>query len=122
MTGELGNTGFRLLHTQFALKRKRFCHNADGQNAFFFGDFRNDRCRTCAGAAAHTRGNKDHMGIIERVDNRVAAFFRRLFADFGFSARALAVGQLFADLNFLGRFRKSEGLFIRVHGNQVDAF
>ena len=62
--------------------------------------------RAGAGAAAHTGGEEYHIGTLERLGDGVAALLGGALADIGVGARALAVRQLFADLDGLLRARK----------------
>ena len=60
---QLFNTGIGLTHPDLTFKIKRLGHNTHGQDTTFTGRFGNDRGCPRACAAAHTRGDKDHMAI-----------------------------------------------------------
>ena len=101
MLFQLGNTLFCLSHTTFTLKEERCCYDTYGKNSHFLCYFGNDRSRTRTGTAAHTCGNKYHIGIAEQFCDLVTAFLGSLFAYFGFGACALSVGNLLTYLHLL---------------------
>ena len=84
------------------------------------GRLGHDRGSARAGAAAHAGGDEDHIGVLERLGDLVAALLGALAADLRVGARALTVRQLFADLNFISGGRHVERLLICVHRDKVD--
>ena len=79
-------------------------------------------CRTSAGAAAHTCGDKDHMGGTKGFHQVFHGFFRRRTADVGPRAGAEAMCNARPKLDrFFGeRLRKRLG--VRVGDDEFDAF
>ena len=121
MLDQLADTVFGLLHPFSAFKFERLCHNTDGQRAEFAGDFRHNRRSAGAGAAAHTGGDKDHIGGAQGFGDDVAAFFRGFFADNRIAAGAHHAGDLFADQDLMGRFGVFQNLAVRVDGKKFHA-
>ena len=116
---QLGNAAFRLLHPAAALKAEGLCHHRYGEDIHFLGDLRHDGCAAGAGAAAHTGGDEHHVGVLQRLGNLVAALLRGLAAHFGVRTCALSMGQLLADLNFIGGAGYIQRLLIRVHSHEL---
>ena len=117
---ELFNARFRLRHAAAAFKTEGLRHDADGQDARLARDLGNNGRAARAGAAAHAGGDEDHIGVLERLGDLVAALLGALAADLRVGARALTVRQLFADLNFISGGRHVERLLICIHRDKVD--
>ena len=118
---ELVDAAQRLLEALLALERERTGDNADRQDAHLAGDLRHDRSRARAGAAAHAGGDEYHVGVLQRRSDLVLALLRCLAADLRVCARALALGQLFADLDLGAGLREIQRLHIRVDRNKFNA-
>ena len=118
---ELFDARFRLRHAAAAFKTEGLRHDADGQDARLARDLGNNGRAARTGAAAHAGGDEDHIGVLERLGDLVAALLGALAADLGVGACALAVGQLFADLDLIGSGRHVERLLIGVDCDKVDA-
>ena len=118
---ELFDARFRLRHAAAAFKTEGLRHDADGQDARLARDLGNNGRAARAGAAAHASGDEDHIGVLERLGDLVAALLGALAADLRVGARALTVRQLFADLDFISGGRHVERLLICVHRDKVDA-
>ncbi len=71
-----------LFHSALAFEIERLCDNANGQDAALSGSFGNNRGCPCTCAAAHTCGNKDHIGICQLCQHIIQTFFCCLAADF----------------------------------------
>ena len=120
--GKFFNRGFGSFHAFAALELKWFGDNADGQNAFFLGQFGHHGSRTGACAAAHAGSDKDHVGAFKLFFNLFFGFFRRHFAYFRTSAGSQSLCGLKAELNFAAGRRMSQSLRIGVGHNKIDSF
>ena len=108
------------LHPAAAFEVERLGDHADSQNAHLAGRPGDDRSRACAGAAAHSSGDKDHMRAGEVIANLLQGFFRRGFANLWLGARAEALGHLKTHLDdALGAGRRQR-LSVRVGHNEID--
>ena len=83
---------------EHALKGEGLGDDAHGQDAQIVCHLSHNRSRTRAGAAAHTGGDKDHLGALQGICDLVLAFLGSTLADLGISARAAALGKLGAQL------------------------
>ena len=81
-----------------AFELERLGHDGDGQRAELAGQAGDDRRGAGAGAAAEAGGHEDHVGAVERLNDLLGVFERRLPADVRIGAGAEALGQLAADL------------------------
>ncbi len=121
MVLQRGNAAFRLLHPAAALKFKRLGDDADGQHAHVVGDFGHDGRRARPGAAPHARGDEDHVAPPQGSGNRLAALVGGFLAHLRLGAGALAVRHLFANLDFLCRFRAVKRLAVGIDADELDA-
>ena len=115
------NTGERFHHTGLGLKEEGLGHNSDGQNPLVLGQLGDHRSRPCTGAAAHTAGDKYHIGALDGVGQFLRGLFRGLLADFRLGAGAKTLGQLLSNLNQGGSLAEIQCLAVRVHTDKVDA-
>ena len=113
--------GLGLVHAALALELEGLRHNAYGQRAGLAGNFRHDGGRARAGAAAHAGGDEHHVGVFNALGDVVAALLGALLARIGIGARALAVGELFAYLDFLVGVGDGKRLLVRVDGDELHA-
>ena len=111
---------FRLHHPPAALKVEGLGDHAHGEDAHFLGDIGHDGGRAGAGAAAHTGGDEHHVGVLQRLGDRAAALLGGLAAHLGIAARALAAGELLADLNLKGRAGNGKRLLVRIHSDKIN--
>ena len=118
---QLADALLRLQRAAAALPGERTRHNADGEDAGILRGLSHDGSRSRAGAAAHTGGEEYHIGTLERLGDGVAALLGGALSDIGVGARALAVRQLFADLDGLLRAGNSESLFIGIDRDELHA-
>ncbi len=81
-----------------AFHLERLGHHRHGENAQLLRDLCHNRCRTGAGAAAHTRGDEEHVATFDELHDTVAIFHRGLTTDFRVGARAESLGDVAADL------------------------
>ena len=111
-----------LAEAHVAFKPERGGHNAHGQNAEFARCFGDDGGRSGPGAAAHSGGDEDHLGL--RAERRLdfgVALQGRLLAYFGVSARTEAFGKGGSELDF-GFYRAvGEGLGVGIADDEVHA-
>ena len=77
-------------------------HHADRQGAAFLGDLRDHGRRAGAGAAAHARGDEDHIEPFSTLYSS-SADSRRLCVQSRVAARAEATGELVAQPHAHGR-------------------
>ena len=122
LSAQLGNTCLSLTHTAGPLKAKGLGDHAHSKNALFLGNVGHNGSRTGSGSAAHTGGNKHHIGALQHLGDLLAVFLGRLAAHFWISPGALAVGQLFADLNLVGGAGCFQRLLVRIYGNKLHTF
>ena len=94
---ELANACLGGLHAAHSFKREGTRHNADRQRAAFLGDLRDNRRRACACAAAHARGDEDHIRAFQHVIQFVCGFFGGFAADLRVAARAETAGELLTE-------------------------
>ena len=69
-------------------------HHADRERAAFLGNLRDNWRRACACAAAHTRGDEDHIRAFQHVIQFVCGFLGGLAPDLRVAARAQTAGEL----------------------------
>ena len=96
-------------------------HNAHGKSAHFLGSLRNHGGRASAGAAAHARGNKNHVGIADGFTNAAHAFHSGLAANGGVGTSAKTLGKLFAQLHLNGSAAFVQRLNVGVGTNKLHA-
>ena len=85
------------------------------------GQVRHDGSRAGASAAAHTRGDEDHIGALQGLGDGGPGFLGGLLADLGLGACAHAAGQLLADLDFIFADGLVQILLIGVHNDEIHA-
>ena len=112
---------FRLLHPAAALKAEGLGDHGHGEDFQLLGDLRHDGRRAGAGAAAHAGGDEHHVGVLQSLGNLIAALLGGLAAHVRVRAGALPMGQLFADLDFIGGAGNIQGLLVRIHRHKFDA-
>ena len=117
---QLVNAGFGILHALFAFKIEGLGNHRDGQRAQVPRDFRNDRGRAGAGAAAHTGGDEHQVRAFQGGSDFLPAFLRRAAAHLRNRARAQALGQLFADLDLDLCVGLAQRLPVGIHGDEFD--
>ena len=105
-----------------SFKEERLGHDAHGQRAHLAGGLRHDGGRAGAGAAAHARGHKDHIGVPDGVLDRADAFLSGIAAHVGIGARAEPFGQLLADLELDFSLGAEQGLGVRIGADEGDPF
>ena len=121
MLAERRDTRLGLLHALLAFKGKRLGHDTDGQDAHFFSDFGDHGRRAGTGAAAHAGRDEHHVGASERRLDVLFAFFRRALSSGRIGAGAFALGDLLADLNFMGSLRTVQSLHICIDRDELNA-
>ena len=73
-----------------------------------------------AGAAAHTGGDKDHLGALQGVGDLVLAFLSGALTHLGVGTGAATLGELGAELNLLRGLGVEQSLLVGVHSNKLD--
>ena len=121
LVGEIGNAALCLTHPVRTFKFKGLGHDADGQNALVMRQLSNDGGCARAGAAAHTGGDEDHVGVFQDLRNGVFGFLRGFLTDLRLRASAHAAGQLFADLNLVFAGGLVEVLLIGIDCDKFNA-
>ena len=96
---QLVEAALRLELPLLALELERLGHDGDRERAELAGEAGDDRRGAGAGATAHAGGDKHHVCPVERLDQLVGVFERRLAPDVGVGAGAKTLRQLAADLN-----------------------
>ena len=115
------DAGRGLIHAALALKGEGLGNDANGQDAQIVCHLGHNGCCTGAGAAAHTGGDKDHLGALQGICDLVLAFLGSTLADLGISARAAALGELGAQLHLGGSMVLGQRLLVGVHCDEFDA-
>ena len=121
LPGQIGNALLGLSHPACPLKLKGLGHNADGQSAGLPGNVRNNGSRAGAGAAAHTGGDKDHIGILQNLGNGRTALLGGLPANIRLGASTHASGELFTDLHLFRGLGLVQILLICVDCDKINA-
>ena len=118
---QVGNALLGQPHLALALKGEGLGNDANGQNAQVVCHLGHNGCRTGAGAAAHTGGDKDHLGALQGICDLVLAFLGSTLADLGISARAAALGKLGAQLHLGSSMVLGQRLLVGIHCNKFYA-
>ena len=118
---ELPDAGLRSPHPPGPLKAEGLRHDAHGEDVHLLGHLRHDGGAAGAGAAAHARGDEDHVGILQGLRDLAPALLGGLAAHLGIGAGALAVGQFLTDLDLIGGAGDVEGLLVGVHRHELHA-
>jgi hypothetical protein len=117
---ELLDAGLRdLLALALELERPR--HDRDGQHAHALRDVGDDRRRAGAGAAAHARGDEQHVGAGDELLDALAVLHRRVAADLRPRAAPRPARERRAELQLHARRRALERLRVGVRADEVDA-
>ena len=95
--------------------------DADGQNAGLTGQVSDDGSSAGAGAAAHTGGDEDHVGVLEDLGDGSPGLLGRLLADVGLGTGTHAAGQLLADLQLVGAGGLVQVLLVGIDDDEVNA-
>ncbi len=96
--------------------------DGNGERAKLFCDACNNRSCTGTRAAAHTAGDKDHVGTAERLLDFCKRFFCCTFAGFWIHARTKTTREILADVNLFLCVRVMQILRVGVDDDKVDAF
>ena len=121
LLAQISNSGFRLRHAAASLEVKRLGDDPHRQDAEIARDFRHHRRLAGAGAAAHTGGNKHHIGSLEGRRNFLPAFLCGALPFFRVGTGAQAMSQLFANLDLLAGLGIAQRLPVGVDGNKLQA-
>ena len=106
-------------HPAGALKAEGLRDDAHGEDVHLLGHLRHDGSAAGTGAAAHARGDEDHVGILQGLGDLAAALLGGLAAHLGIRAGPLAVGQLLADLDLIGGAGDIQRLLVRIHRHEL---
>ena len=115
------DAGFGVLHALTALEEEGLGDHADGQDAHVAGDLGDDGSRAGAGAAAHAAGDEHQVAALDGVGDVLAILLSSLLAHVRVRARAQTLGQLFADLDLVGRLAERQRLAVGIDGNEFHA-
>ena len=115
------DAGVCLLHALLALECERTSDNADRQDAHLARDLCDNRSTAGAGTAAHACGDEYHVRTLECLGDLLAAFLSGLASGLRLGARALALGQLCADLNLDRSLRAIQRLLIGIDCNKLQS-
>ena len=118
---QLLDARLRLLLAQTSFKREGARDDADGQSADLTRTLGDDGRRSRARAAAHAGGHEDHVRALQRLQDVIAALFRRLLTDLGTRSRAKAARKFLADLDAFRRHRVQKSLRVRVDSDELHA-
>ena len=119
---QLLQSALGLHQAALALEAKGLGDHGDGQNAHLAGQRGNDRRGAGARAAAQARGDEDHVGAFQRLDDLFRVLERGAAADVGIGTRAQPRGEAHAQLQLDGRLRKLQRLHIGVGSDKLHAF
>src|SRR6185295_2901718 len=104
-----------------ALHRERPRHDRHREDAELARDLRNDRRGARAGAAAHARGDEQHVASLDQLDDAIPVLHRRLPPDFRVRPGAEALRDVAADLKRGLHLRVLQRLRVGVHADELDA-
>ena len=108
-------------HLPLALKREGLGDDAHGQDAQIVCHLGHHRSSTGAGAAAHTGGDKDHLGALQSVCDLILALLGSALTDLGVGTCAAALGELGAQLHLGGGMVLRQCLLVGVHCDKFNA-
>ncbi len=111
----------RLLHTAAALKGEGLCDYAHRKGPLLPSYLCHHRRSARARAAAHAGGYKDHVRVLQGLQNHLAALLGGLLAHLGLRARAPAAGELLPQLHLYRGLAAQKGLLVGVHAHQLHA-
>ena len=103
-----------------ALELERLGHDRNRQRTELAGETGDDRRRTGSGPAAEPGRHEDHVGAVERLNDLLGVFERRLAADGRIRAGAEPFRQLAPDLELERRGVHLERLEVRVRDDEFD--
>ena len=118
---QIGNALLGQTHLALALKGERLGNDANGQNAQIMCHLGHNGCCTGAGAAAHTGGDKDHLGALEGIGDLVLAFLSGALADLRVCTRTATLGQLGTQLHLDRGMVLGQCLLVGIHGDELHA-
>ena len=99
MLGKRRNASFGGAHPTLTLKFKRFCNDSDCEDPEFLCGARDNRRRTRAGAATHTRRDEKKMHTVEMRADLFQSFFRSRGADLRLGTCAKTLSDARSHLN-----------------------
>ena len=121
MHQQVGDALLGKAHLPLAFKREGLGDDADGQDPQIVCHLRHNGSCTGAGTAAHTGGDEDHLGTLERICDLVLALLSSPLADLRVCARAAALGELGAQLHLRSSMVLGQRLLVGVHCDEFDA-
>ncbi len=95
--------------------------HANGQGVDVTRHLRHDGRGARAGAAAHARGDENHIRPAQHLVELVSRFLGRLLAGLRQAARAQAAGQLLANPHARGCAGKQQRLRVGIDGDKLHA-
>src|SRR3989344_1058552 len=101
MVSEFIQTFFRYLPSFGSLKSKWFGTIPNRKYPGFLGKPRHHRGSPCAGPAAKSAGNKNHIGIMDNVENLLFAFLGRGSTYIRVHPSTQAPSDRFADMDLM---------------------
>ena len=116
---EFFQTGFSRALALDAFKAEGFRDHAHGQRAHFLGGLGHHRGCARTRAAAHARGDEDHIRITDGFPDGIDAFHGRLTANGRIGPGAEPLGKLFAQLHLARRRIFVQGLQIGVGADEL---
>src|SRR5258706_10136594 len=112
---------FSSLHTTHTFECEGPSHHADGEGTAFSGDLRHDGSCTCAGTAAHTRCDENHIRAFQHVIEFIRRFFSGFAPDLGITTCTQTTGKFVTEAYACASFRQQEGLSVGIHCNEFNA-
>src|SRR5258705_2731638 len=104
-----------------ALEGEWLRDHSHGERADVLGDLGDDRSAAGPRSAAHTGGNEDHVGFLERLVELLAVVLGCLAPNTGIGAGAEALGDFIADADLVRCVREKQRLSVGIHRDELDA-
>jgi len=104
-----------------ALEAERLGDHADRQRTELLGNLGDDRRRARSCAAAHARGQEDHVRVAQGFGDLLGILLGRPLTDRCIATGAEPARDLVADADLVGRVRLEECLRVRVAGDELHA-
>src|SRR5258706_5167500 len=111
---------FGSLHTTHTFKREGPRHHTDGKGTAFACDLRHDGSCACAGAAAHTRCDENHIRAFQHVIEFIRRFFSRFTPNLRITTCTQTTGEFVTEAYACAGFRQQQSLRVGIHSNEFN--
>src|SRR5690606_5078840 len=114
------NTDLRLQCFLLSFPAEWNGNNSHGEDVHVLGNLGDYRCRTCAGASSHSRGDEHHLRSLEQFPDLVFAFERGGLADFRVRATTETFSKVGSDLKLARHRAQVKSLGVRIANHEFD--